>query len=807
MLKNFIKIAWRNILRHKTNTAINVIGLALGMTCCLFIFLWVQDEKNFDNFHANSKNIYKVYQTSTSNGKVDGGNATFMVESKTGLNANFLMEDAKQSVPEIKYQCFYATGYELPWGHPETFQVGEKKMKFDGSRAGEDFFKIFSFTLLAGNAENALKNMNNVAISRKMAEIFFGTPQNAIGKTMRFENRDDFPLVVSAVFENVPSNSSLKFDFLLSWEAFKRGRIEMGSIDFRTFIMLADNANAKDVEKKLNQFLQPRLDKNTPVKLTAGLQLFSDEYLHSIFVNGKPIGGRIEYIRIFSGVAIFLLIIACINFMNLATARSVKRAKEIGLRKVVGSSRGNLIGQFFSEALVFAFMAMLLSVILLFIFLPAFNHFTNKHIEYPFTNILFWLSLVAITAITGIVAGSYPALYLSSLQPVRILKGVVRFSQSSLLFRKGLTVFQFVLSITLIIATIVISRQTNFIQNTHLGYDKENLIYIRIEGELQKRDNYLLFKNTVSNMPGIAMVDRSSETPHEMSFVVADAINYEGKQKNDHVGFKPSSVGFDFIKLMKMDIAYGRDFSHETATDSTDAFMVNEEAVREMGMKNPIGKWISAWAKKGHIIAVLKDYHTASLREPIKPIIIDIKEDEYFGVIMVRTQPGKTKEALASLEKAYKDLNPAYPFAYQFLDQEYKNLYGSELVISKLSIVFAALAILISCLGLFGLVMFAAEQRIKEIGVRKVLGASLSQIFNLFSKDFLKLICIAFLIAAPIAWYSMHDWLNGFAYKIDFSWWIFALSAFLSILIALITISYQAIKAAKANPVKSLRTE
>jgi hypothetical protein len=320
-------------------------------------------------------------------------------------------------------------------------------------------------------------------------------------------------------------------------------------------------------------------------------------------------------------------------------------------------------------------------------------------------------------------------------------------------------------------------------------------------------NKYLLFKEEVSKMPGIAMVDRSSEAPHAMDFVVTDAINWEGKEKNAAIGFKPSSVGFDFVKLMNLKIAAGRGFSREIATDSADAFMVNEEAVKEMGMKDPIGKWVSAWKKKGHIIGILKDYHTHSLREPIKPLIIDVKEYEYFGVIIVRTKPGQTKAALASLAKVYTDINPNYPFACQFIDEEYKKLYSNELIISKLSVLFATLAIVISCLGLLGLVMFSAEQRVKEIGIRKVLGASLGQIVALFSKDFLKLIMIAFLIAAPVGWYAMHQWLQDFAYRIDISWWIFALAGAVSLLIALLTVSYQAIKAAIANPVKSLRTE
>jgi ABC-type antimicrobial peptide transport system permease subunit len=790
--------------RHLTQTAINVIGLTLGMTCCLFIFLWVKYEKGIDNFHAQGGNIYSVYQTVTTNGKTDGSYST-PLKIVTGQNyPSFLLEDVSTAVPQVKYQVYYATGYELPWGHPETFQFQEKKLKLEGSRAGKDFFKVFSYPLIAGNPETALNNMKGIAISRKMAEAFFGTPQNAMGKSLRYENSQNF--TVSAVFENLPLESSLQFDFLFNWDAQKK-LLEWSSNDFQSYVELVPNADATGVEASINRFIQPRLEKNNAVEIHVGLQKFSDKYLHGNFVNGKPLSGRIEYIRIFSSVAIFILFIACINFMNLATARSVKRAKEVGLRKVVGSSRGQLIWQFFAESIAFSFIAMVLSIILVIYLLPSFNQFTNKHIELQLTSPSLWFSLIMLMLFTGLIAGSYPALYLSSLKPIRILKGVTRFTQGSILFRKGLTVFQFMISIILLVATIVITRQINFVQNTNLGYDRENLIYTRIEGELANQNKYLLFKNQVSHMPGIGMVDRSSEAPHAMDFVVTDAVNWEGKNKNADVGFKPASVGFDFVKLMNLKIAKGRDFSREISSDSSDAFLVNEEAVKEMGMKNPIGKWVSAWKKKGHIIGILKDYHTHSLREPIKPVILDVKEYEYFGVIIVRTFPGKTKDALSSLEKVYKVINPNYPFAYQFVDEEYKNLYSNELIISKLSIIFASLAILISCLGLLGLVMFSAEQRTKEIGIRKVLGASMGSIVGLFSKDFLKLIFIAFLIAVPLAWYSMNHWLQDFAYKIDLSWWIFALAAGISILITLITVSQQAIKAAVANPVTSLRSE
>jgi ABC-type antimicrobial peptide transport system permease subunit len=803
MFKNYFKIAWRNVTRNKINTVINVSGLALGMTCCLFIYLWVKDEKSVDNFHANGKNLYAVYQTSIANGKV---NSSYAISKAVegGVSVDFLLEDICSGVPEVKHVTYYITGYELPWGHPETFQVGEKIIKMEGSRAGKDFFIMFSYPIIQGNAENALANMNGIAISRKMAEIFFGSPANAMGKSMRFENKLNF--IVTAVFENLPKESSLHFDFLLNMDA-QKNLLELASPNLLAYVELADHADPKLVEAKINAYLQPRLDKERTTKTKMGIQLFSDQYLHNIFVNGKPTAGRIEYVRIFSWIAIFILVIACINFMNLATARSVKRAKEAGLRKVVGSTRAYLIIQFFSESLLFAVLAMLLSVFFMYLLLSAFNAFTGKHIAVPGAQISFWISLLLIILITGIVAGSYPALYLSSLKPVRVLKGALQFTKTAVWFRKGLTVFQFVLSIMLIISTIIITRQINYIQHSHLGYDRDNLIYVRIEGNLSSPQNYLLFKQRASDMPGIAMIDRSTETPHEMNFVVDEPINWDGKQKNDHVGFKPASVGFDFIKLMNMQVAEGRGFSREIASDSTDAFMVNEEAVKEMGMKNPIGKWISAWNKKGNIIGVLKDYHTQSLRDAIKPVIIDVKEYEYFGVIMIRTKAGETKQAIASLSKLYKEINPNYAFAYQFVDEEYQKLYTSEITISRLSVLFATLAILISCLGLLGLAMFSAEQRVKEIGVRKVLGASVSQIVSLFSFEFVKLVVIAFVIAAPIAWYSMNHWLQDFAYKVDVSWWVFVLAAGISIFIALLTISYQAIKSAMANPVKSLRSE
>ncbi|KAA0994120.1 FtsX-like permease family protein [Dyadobacter sp. UC 10] len=804
MIKNYFKIAFRNLVKNKGISAINICGLAIGILCCLFIFLWVQDEKRVDNFHTNGKDLFAVYETSIANGKVDGSySASFLVAPGSSY-PSFALENVNEAIPEIEYQAYYATGYELPWGHPETFQVGEKKIKMEGSRAGADFFKIFSFKLIEGTAETALKDVSGVAISKHMAEMFFGSPAKAIGKTMRFENRINFK--VTAVFDDIPRHSSLKFDYLFNWEA-QKTKLEFASNEIRSYLKLAEGADVSKVESKLNSYITKRIEKRPGVEQRAGLIRFSDQYLYGSFANGKPEGGRIEYLRIFSGVGLFILLIACINFMNLSTARSVKRAKEVGLRKVVGSSRTSLVFQFFGESMLFSFLAMLVSLAFLMLLLSAFNNLTGKELSFPVAEPSFWIFLIALVLVTGIAAGSYPALYLSSLKPMRILKGVVRFTKSGLWFRQGLTVFQFAMSIVLLIATIVISQQTRFVQNTHLGFDRENLVYLRVEGQLANRNNYLLFKERVSELPGVAMVDRSTEAPHDMGFSVAEAIDWEGKEKNSAVYFSPASVGMDFIKLMKLEIAAGRDFSKSMATDSTDAFLVNEEAVRQMGLKNPIGKWVSAWKKKGHIIGVLKDYHTQSLHEKIKPLIIDVKENEYFGVILIRTKPGKTREALAGIGAVYKEINPNYPFTYQFLDQEFDKLYRSEQVIAKLSNLLAPLAILISSLGLLGLALFSAEQRVKEIGIRKVLGASIAGVVSLLSKDFLKLVMIAILIASPVGWFVMSHWLEGFAYKINIEWWVFALAALVVMTIAAFTVSFQSIKAALMNPVSSLRSE
>ena len=426
----------------------------------------------------------------------------------TDNSRHILLEGIQESIPEIEYINFYATGYELPWGHPETFQVGEELHKLEGSRAGADFFTMFNYALIAGSKENALKDINSIAISRKMATLFFESPEEAIGKSIRYEDQFDF--AITAVFEDITSKSSLQFDFLLNWEFHNKRSDGWASHVILTTIQLAETADVERVESNINRFIQTYLDQDESVKIEVGLQPFNDKYLVSNFENGKPSGGRIDYIRIFTSVAIFILIIACINFMNLSTARATKRAKEVGIRKVVGSSRQYLVGQFLGESVLLAFLSLLLSLFLIQVFLPSFNQFTGKQVGLSLSEPAYWAVLVGLMLITGFFAGSYPALYLASLRPVQVLKGNVRFTRSATWFRKGLVVFQFSLSILLLIGTLVITRQTDYVQNSHLGYDRENLIYIRTEGELIKQPKYNVFKNEASKLPGVALVDRST---------------------------------------------------------------------------------------------------------------------------------------------------------------------------------------------------------------------------------------------------------------------------------------------------------
>lgn len=789
MIKNYLKIAWRNLWRNKFFSVINIMGLALGIACSVLIILWVQNEVGMDAFHKNSDRLYQVIERQYYDHKIMGQ------YSVPGV----LAEQMKKDLPQVEYAT------NMAWNSQNTFRVGTKIIKLEGNAADKDYFKIFSYPLIQGNIETALNAPVNIAISRKMAGEFFGSPQEAMGKTLRYENRKDFK--VTAVFEDLPHNASNRFEFLINWQSFledNKWAKEWGNNGPVAFITLKAGTDAEAFNKRIAHWMDTYdKDQSAAFREQLGIQKFSDVYLHSTFKEGVPTDGRIEYVHLFSLIAVFILVIACINFMNLTTARSVKRAREIGVRKVVGAVRGVLMQQFIGEAIFLTFIATLIALVIVMLLLPVFNSVTQKQIGFPFADIKFWIGIIGLTVITGLLSGSYPALFLSSFNPVKVLKGTIKLSTGAAWFRRGLVVVQFIMSIVLIIGTIVISMQINYVQTKNLGYDRENLIYIPLEGDLGPK--YKIFKDELLRMPGVQDITKLSDSPVGFGSTTS-GVKWEGKDPNTNVMFTQVSAGYDYIKTMKLHMIAGRDFSRDFATDSSN-YIINESSLKRIGYTDPIGKPFTMWGKKGKIIGVVKDFHFSSLHEAILPLIIHFGEPDTYGNALIRTKPGQTKQALASAEKLCKDLNPNFQFTYYFADAEYQKLYQNEQVVGSLSNAFAFLAIFISCLGLLGLAMFTAQQRVKEIGIRKVLGASVGSLFTLLSKEFLLLVIIALGIASPVAWLAMNKWLEGYSYHSPIHWWVFLLSAVIAIMIALITVSFQSVKAALMNPVKSLRSE
>jgi putative ABC transport system permease protein len=792
MLKNFLKLALRSMWKQKGYSFLNIFGLALGMACSILILLWIRDEKSTDNYHTNGDRIYSIYERQYYDGKV----------SAFFGSPGILSDEMKKVLPEVEM----ASGFN--WSSKATFQVGDKILKEEGRDAGADFFRMFSYPLLQGTPATALSTPVSIAISRKMAADFFGSPQAAIGQVIRFENRRQYK--VTAVFEDLPENTSNKFDYLINWTSWLDDNAwakDWGNNGPQCFILLRKDANPALFTKKLTHFLDTyNKDQGKTFHIELDMERFGDVYLHSNFVNGRIEGGRIEYVRLFSIVAIFILLIACINFMNLTTARSLRRAKEIGIRKVVGAVRPALIRQFFGEAIVLSAFSIILALGMVLLLLPAFNQLTGKSIGFPFDVSSFWLSLLALTLITGIVSGSYPALFLSAFQPIRVLKGSMKFSSGATWFRKGLVVFQFVLSIMLIIGTIVVSQQVDYVQSVDLGYDRENLLYIPMEGDLPA--NYKPFREAALQMPGVTAVTHVNQDPTNLENGTG-GVDWDAKSPNNLVMFTNVAVGYEFVKTMKLKLVTGREFSPGYLTD-TAGYMLNEEALRRIGYKDPIGRRLTMWGKKGTIVGIVKDFHFTSLHDRIQPLIIRFGEDSdniKYGSIIVRVRGGSTRQTLAGLEQLCHTMNPKFPFSFRFADDEYRELYKGESIVHSLSNCFAVLAIVICCLGLLGLTMFTAEQRTKEFGIRKVLGARPGTLFSLLSNEFLGLVLLAFLVASPLAFWAMFQWLKNFAYHTSLHWWVLLLAGMIALMIALLTVSFQAVKVAMANPIKSLRTE
>jgi len=787
MIRNYFKTAWRNLLHNKTFSLINIFGLALGMTCSLVIMLWLKDELKMDRFHANDKRLYRVME----NQFYSGNTSTF--ESTPGILAENIVKD----IPDIQMAS------QILWEEEVLFTAGDKYDKEKGRFVEKDFLRMFSFKLLKGDPATALARPDAVVISKKLADKYF-KGQDPVGKMIRVDNKDN--VMVTGILDEIPQSSSLKFDFLMSFEQWRKNNNwakEWGNNGPRCAVLLVPNASLANVNAKIKNYIKTK-NKDSNVELF--LQNYGESYLYSDWDNGKQTGGRIEYVRIFTFVAIIILLIACINFMNLATARSLRRAREIGVRKVVGAGKRQLISQFIGESLFVSFLAVCLSLVIVALLLPSFNTLTQKHLAIDLADPSFLLIILGLTLVTGIISGSYPALFMSSLKPIVILKGILKFKPSATYFRKGLVVFQFFLSIFLILGMIVIYRQIDYIHNKNLGFAKEDLLYMPLEGDLSK--TFLTFKQELLKQPGIKSVTSAQSSPLEVGSST-QGVRWPGKDTTKLILFSNNPITYDYIRTMGIQLIQGRDFSPEYGLDSMN-YLVNEAAARKIGYKDPVGKELTMWGDKGTIIGLMKDYHHNSLHVPIEPLILRLHKKSwgaYWGNVIIRTEKGKTKQAIAGMEKLYKQFNPGFPFKYYFTDDEIAKNYRSELTVSKLSRYFAFLAIFISCLGLFGLVTFTAEQKTKEIGIRKVLGASVTGIVQMLSKDFLILVLIAAVIAFPVAWWAMHRWLNDFAYRVNIGWWIFPVAGVIAILIALLTISFQSIKAAIANPVKSLRTE
>ncbi|MDX1939264.1 MAG: FtsX-like permease family protein [Saprospiraceae bacterium] len=658
---------------------------------------------------------------------------------------------------------------------------------------------MFSYNLLQGDENQVLKDENFIVVSEKLAKRLFNTTDNAVGKSILLQHNN--PVIISGVFQDVPSNSLDQFDFVLPFTRLQEEFSSLkgwGNTAPRTFVLLKNGTDIDKLNTKIENFIQTK-DKSSNLNLF--LRPFSDRYLYDKYENGVMTGGRIAYVRLFSLIALFILVIACINFMNLSTAKASRRLKEVGIKKTIGASRQSLIIQYLGESLLLTLISLIISVVLVELLLPSFNSITQKQLNFHFeANII--IAILAITLITGLLAGSYPAFYLSGFQPISVLKGELPASIGTLWARKGLVLFQFSLSVILIISVLVVYQQISFIQSKNLGYNKDNIIYFEAEG--QAKEKLDAFISEVKNISGVI---NASSTSHYMMGEQShtSGLRWEGKNPSDDIPFEIAWINYDMPATLGMEILTGRAFSKDFGADST-KIIFNEAAIETMGIKDPVGKTVNLWGENKEIIGVVKDFHFASLHEKVKPLFLILAPKQTNNII-VKIATGKEKQVITAFEQLHKSFNPGFPFEYTFLDEEYQSLYLAEKRISILSRYAAGLAILISCLGLFGLAIFEAAKKVKEIGIRKVLGASIPHIILLLSKDFLKLVFIAILLAVPISWYVMNHWLEGFAYRISIQWWVFVLAGAGALLIALLTVSFQAVRAAMANPVESLKTE
>ena len=793
MFKNYFKIALRNLWKHKVFSFINIMGLTVGMTACFLIFLYVSFEWSYDSFHSKANRIYRVV--------ADIKTPTEVIN--TNKPAWAVPPNAKDEFPEIESFVRILNDNVLMRKGDIKFQE-ENTMWADSS-----FFKVFDFKLLKGNPQTALKEQFSVVLSKKAAKKYFGSA-DPVGQTLLITG-DAYPAKVTGVMEDIPENSTIKGDVVLSMSTFTQRLYRgvdsnWGGYDPQAYLLLKPGMNAKALEKKFTAFLEKRNGtemKQSQMYPTLFLESLKDVYLRSTRDGSKT--GNITNVYIFSIIAVFILLIACINFINLTTARSAERAKEVGIKKVVGAEKSQLMRQFIGESLMVSLISFVLAVGLSALLLPLFNQLAGKTVSPGiFSNTYYLLTLLLAAIGIGLLAGVYPALVLSSFKPVVVLKGRFATGTRGILLRKGLVIAQFTISIALIIGTIIVYNQMNYMRSQDLGFSKDQVMVIDTNGDPAKK----AFQQAVAGLPGVKSTSMSGSIPgggDHSAYSEIENIKGDLQIANLDLYF----VDFDYINQYKIKMVAGRGFSRDFATDTTRAMVLNEAAVKMFGYTSPqqaIGKRFKQWGREGKIVGVMKDFHFRSLQEVIKPLSMRIEPDRS-NLVSVNVSATNLPSTIAAVQNKWKTLIPNRPFSYYFLDEFFDRQYRSEERFGKLFLNFAVLAIFISCLGLLGLAAYSTMQRTKEIGIRKVMGASVSNIINLLSKDFLKLVFISFFIAAPVAWFFMHQWLEDFAYRINISWWIFAVAGITALLIALFTISFQAIRAAIANPVKSLRTE
>ena len=794
MFRNYLKVALRSLLKQKLYSGINVLGLTLGMACALLIGLWVRDELSYDRFLPDADNVYAVRV----NYAFHGG----PVETAT-YTPGPLAAAIARDVPDVAAVTKINGGTERLVKAVGASGI-ELAAKEQGQYASASFFDVFQLPALAGNPRAALAQLGKIIITRRLAEKYFpGT--SALGKTMQLDN--DKLYTVGAVLENLPSTSTLQFDWLTNYKNIEETWMtEWGTNAVMIYVRLKPTATVAHAEAAMKPIF-PRYAtfNNGEVPI---LQPITDTHLYDNYELGKVTGGRIEYVRIFSIVALFILLIACINFMNLATARSAMRAKEVGIRKAVGAVRSSLIGQFLSESMLMSLLAAVLAVGAVWLTLPAFNSTFDRQLTLNLSSPALWLLVAGLVLLTGFVAGSYPALFLSGLQPVKILKGARLAGRIPDLLRRSLVVFQFGLSTFLIVGMLVVGRQMSFLRTTNLGLDRKNMAYITLEGDLDQPQKSEAFRQELMRQPSIVSATLTNNLPVQIRNNSTD-LSWPGKEPKRLVSVSALSVGNDFVRTMNITLLAGRDFRPNSLADSAN-YLINETAAKLISDASPgkslVGKEITFYRGKGRVVGLMKDFHLNSLHQAITPLVVAFYP-ENTRYLLVKAHAGQTQQAIADLERLSKTFNPNYPFTYHFLDEAYEKLYNAEQQVGTLVNYFGMLAILISCLGLFGLAAFTAEQRTKEIGVRKVLGASVASIITLLSKDFLILVLVALMLATPLAWWATSQWLGTFAYSTPLSWWMFALAGLLAVGIALLTVSFQSVKAALMNPVKSLRSE